>query len=113
MKKTITAIISSLLLLTGCGVGSYTVSSGRADEGAISFTSDKSSKLTVTIDGTTYKVCSVKEKAYKSDRNIKETARNTIRVTPGTHEVSVEAGGRQIYSQKLYISASEHKVVGL
>lgn len=113
MKKILIATISSLLLLTGCGVGSYTVSSGRADEGAISFTSDKSDRLTVTIDGTTYKVNSVKEKAYKSDRSIKQTARNSIRVKPGTHEVTVVAGGMQIYSQKLYISASEHKIVGL
>ena len=112
MKKILIAAIT-VLLLAGCGVGNYSVTSGKADEGAISFTSAKSMPITVTIDNSTYELSSVKDKQWKTDRKIKETAKNTLKVTPGAHDVKVLIDGDEVFSKKLFISASEHKVIEL
>lgn len=112
MKKFIMAI-SVVLLLAGCGVGNYSLSSGKADEGALSFVSSEASEIQVTVDGTVYGLSCVKEQAYRTDRNIKQTAKNTIRLAPGTHEVEVAREGRTVLVKKVYISASEHKIIEL
>ena len=113
MKKLIFAAMASVLLLSGCGVGNYSISSGKADESAISFTSPKAEDIVVTIDGASHQVKSVKTKTFKTDRKIKQTAQNTIRIAPGTHEVKVEKEGQPVFSKKLFLSASEHKVIEL
>ena len=112
MKNIVIACAVSLLLCA-CGVGSYSISSGKADECAISFTTLKSTPISVVVDGKTYEMSSVKDKAWKTDRQIRQTAENTIKLTPGAHEVKVSIEGKEVYSKKLYISASEHKVVEL
>lgn len=112
MKKTILAIICTVIL-SGCGVGAYSISSGKADEAAISFTASTRQPIAVVIDGTTYNVETVKTKQYKTDRKIKRTALNTITIQPGQHEVQVIVSGAEVYSRKLFISATEHKVVEL
>ena len=112
MKKTILAALS-VLLLSSCGVGSYSVTSGKSDEGAISFTTAKRTMITVSVDDTAYDMYSVRDRAWKTERKIKQTARNTIMLTPGTHMVKVAMGGTEVYSKKLFISASEHKVIEL
>ncbi len=106
-----TAVCS--LLLCSCGVGSYSVSSGKADEGMLSFVSADKSALVVTVDERTYDMNSVKTKAWRKDRNIKKTAQNTIFLTPGKHEVAVSRDGREVYRKTLYISVQEHKIVEL
>jgi len=114
MKKIVIALLAAFLF-TSCGVGTYSVSSGKADECYISFTSNtkKPVPLTVYIDGKEYYVSTVKEIAWRTDRKIKDTAKNTLTLAPGTHDVKVEAGGVEVYSKKLFISTSEHKVVQL
>lgn len=112
MKKIIIAFIGALLLI-GCGVGSYSVSSGKADEGMISFVSVSSVPISVTIDDETYDAYTVKSKAWRKDRNIKQTARNTIYLTPGQHSIVVTMDGKEVCSKKVFISAQEHKVIEL
>ena len=112
MKNSFFAAIVALII-TGCGVGSYSVSSGVADQGAISFVSEKSTPITVIIDGIEHNVFSVKTKAYKTDRNIKQKAKNTIKVSTGQHEIKVMTGNEIIYSQKILISTTEHKIIEL
>jgi len=112
MRKIIIAVCAALLL-TGCGVGSYSVSSGKADEAAISFVDAGKHAIEVTIDDNTYNVETVKEKAWKTDRRIKQTAQNTIRITPGQHKVTVKSDGKEVYTKSIFVSASEHKVVEL
>ena len=112
MKKLVVAAISAILL-SGCGVGTYSVTSGKADEGSLSFTSADKTPITVTVDDATYDIVCVKEKTWKRDRDIKQTAKNTIIVTPGSHAVKVTVNGNEIYSRTLFISASEHKVIEL
>lgn len=112
MKKIIIALFSAILL-AGCGVGSYSVSSGRSDEAAISFTSSSRHAIIVVVDGTEYNVETVKTSAYKADRNIKKTASNTIKVQPGQHELKVISSGKEIYNKKVFISTSEHRIVEL
>ena len=112
MKKIIIALIGAFML-TGCGVGSYSVSSGKADEGMISFVSELNTPITVTIDNETHEVSTVKAKAWHKDRNIKKTAQNTIYVTPGQHTVVVTMDGKEVCNKKVFISTQEHKVIEL
>ncbi len=110
--KHIVTILISVLLLTGCGVGNYSVSSGIADQSSISFTYSDKIPVQVIVDGTTHNVYTVKEKAYKA-RNMRHTEENTIKLEPGTHDVRVMANGDEIYSRILFISASEHRIIDL
>jgi len=112
MKKIIIALFAAVML-TGCGVGNYSLSSGRAEEAFISFTTLKTTPITVTIDDTVYQISSVKDKTWKTDRKIKKTAQNTIRLAPGTHDVKVQMKGEEVYSHKLVISLNEHRVIEL
>lgn len=112
MKKMIIAILGALML-TGCGVGSYSVSSGKADEGMISFVSEAKTPVTVTIDNNSFDVYTVKTKAWRKDRNIKKTAQNTIFLTPGQHNVVVSMNGKEVCNKKVFISAQEHKIIEL
>ncbi len=112
MKRILLAM-AAVLCLAGCGVGSYTISSGRADEGYLTFISDKAYNIKVIVDETEYSTSSVKNKAYRKDRKIKQTVKNTVRVSPGAHEVQVIKGGKVIFSKKLFISATEHKIIDL
>lgn len=112
MKKMIIAILGALML-TSCGVGSYSVSSGKADEGMISFVSEAKTPVTVTIDNNSFDVYTVKTKAWRKDRNIKKTAQNTIFLAPGQHNVVVSMNGKEVCNKKVFISAQEHKVIEL
>ena len=116
MKKTLFSIIialTSTLLLNSCGVGNYSVTSGKPDEAGISFTSAKAMDITVIIEESSYEISTVKDKTYKTDRKIKQTANNTIRIKPGTYNVKVLAGGTEVFAKKLFISASEHRIIEL
>lgn len=112
MKKLYVAL-TSLLLLCSCGVGSYSVVSGKADEGMISFVSEKAMPVTVNVDGNAFSVNTVKAKAWQKNRNIKKTVQNTVVVSPGQHEITVSGEGTQIFRKTVFISAQEHKVVEL
>lgn len=101
------------MLLTGCGVGNYSVQSGVEDASFISFTDDVKQDITVTVDDQTYVLKTVKQKAYKSGRNIKQTALNTIKTTPGQHEVKVVLNGNEVFGKKLFLSTGEHKILEL
>lgn len=105
------ALIS--VLLASCGVGSYSVVTGKADEACVSFVADKKHKITVAVDNQQYNVKTVKLKAYRKDRNIKKTVNNTIVLVPGSHEVKVSHDGNVIYTKKIFVSAGENKVIEL
>ncbi len=112
MKKSM-IIAAFAMLLTGCGVGNYSVQSGVEDAAFISFTDDVKQEITVTVDNQTYMLKTVKQKAYKSGRNIKQTALNTIKTTPGQHEVKVVLDGNEVFDKKLFLSTGEHKILEL
>ena len=112
MKK-IMIIAAFTMLLTGCGVGNYSIQSGVEDAAFISFTDDSKQDITVTVDDKTYVLQTVKQKAYKSGRNIKQTALNTIKIVPGQHEVKVVLNGNDVFSKKLFLSTGEHKIIEL
>lgn len=112
MKKVIVAFISALIL-TSCGVGNYSVSSGKADEGMLSFTSASKTSIVVTVDNEQYDIYTVETKAWRRDRNIKKTAQNTISLTTGQHNVEVSINGNPVYRKKIFLSAQEHKVIEL
>lgn len=112
MKKIIISIIGALMLVS-CGVGSYSISSGKADEGMISFVSESKTPITVTIDDDSYNVYTVKTKAWRKDRNIKKTAQNTIFLTPGQHNVIVNMNGKEVCNKKVFISTQEHRIIEL
>jgi len=112
MKQLFT-LIAIALMAVGCGVGSYSHSSGKSDICEISFTSPKKMSIDVEIDGKQYALKSVKTSDFKRDRNIKKTAENTLRLEPGKHEVKVTSDGKELFSKQIMISTSEHKVIDL
>ena len=50
---------------------------------------------------------------YKSGRDIKHTAENSIKLTPGQHNVSVFIDGSEVYNRNVFLSAGETKVIEL
>ena len=113
MKRIFVLLFAAALLLTGCGVGSQTVVSGRPDEAGVVFFADRSYTVEVTVDQNTYQVSTVKDSEFKSKRSIKETVANTIYVTPGTHDVTVKSRGQVVLNQKIFVSAGDTKVIRL
>ena len=111
--KNLMIIEAFTMLLTGCGVGNYSVQSGIENASYISFTDAVKQDITVTVDDQTYVLKTVKQKAYKSGRNIKQTALNTIKTTPGQHEVKVVLNGKEVFGKKLFLSTGEHKILEL
>lgn len=112
MKRTMFLLLN-LLLFASCGVGTYSVSSGKADEGMLSFVANKSYQITAVVDGVEYNVQTVKEKPYRKDRKIKPASLNTVTVSPGQHDVKVYVGNSEVYASKVFISASETKIINL
>lgn len=112
MKRVLLVLFASLLL-TGCGVGSYSVSSGKADEAELSFTSNWKEDLTVVVDNNTFNVQSVRQKDFKAERKLRKTVNNTIKITPGQHDLKVYMKGMEVYSKKIFVSAQEHKIIEL
>lgn len=112
MKK-ILLITLLTVFMSSCGVGSYTVTTGLADEASISFVANDNQEIVVTIDGQQYNVETVELKDYRKDRSLKRTVKNTIVITPGTHEVKVILDGKEIYTHKVFVSTGESKVIEL
>lgn len=112
MKKILLIALVTLFLIS-CGVGSYSITTGLADEASISFVANEKQEIQVVVDDKHYDVETVKLKEYRKDRNIKRTVENTIILTPGTHNVKVLLEGNEIFTQKIYVSAQESKVIEL
>jgi len=114
MKRSFLILLfAAALLITGCGVGSHTVVSGRADEAGLVVFADRSYPIDVTVDNQTYRVNTVKDNSYKNKRNIKKTADNMIVVSPGVHSVTVRSRGRVVLTQRIFVSAGDTKVLTL
>lgn len=113
MKKLIIALLS-LIAFVGCGVGTYSLSSGKDDVAEISFVDNDSYSVKVKIDqNDTYDMTTVKEKAYKSGRNIKKISSNVVKVAVGKHFIEVFANNKCVYSKWVFVSAGEHKIIEL
>lgn len=112
MKRLIVIVLSAALL-AGCGVGSYSVSSGMSDEAAISFKATSKYPVKVIVDDKEYNVETVFAKGFKKDTRIKETAQNTIRLPKGQHTITVYADGREIYRKQVLLDATEHRIIEL
>lgn len=112
MKKII-IVLCILIGLQSCGTGAYSVSSGTPDMAYLSFTATDSYKISVELDNQTYTVSTVKTKAYKAQRNIKNTSKNQIRLKPGTHDIKVYKGKSLVLSKKIFVSTAEKKVIEL
>lgn len=113
MRKFIIVAIASLAL-SSCGVGTYSLSSGKADKAEISFVDQSSYNITLKVDNSsTYSTSTIKEKAYKSGRNIKKSALNSIELSVGKHFIEVFVGGKSVYAKWIFVSAGEHKIIEL
>lgn len=114
MKKIILILFAAITLsLTSCGVGNYSVVSGNADEASVCFVATEKFDITVNIDGNTYNIETIKDKQYKTRRNIKKTAQQEITLTPGCHKISVTRDGIEIYNHEIFVSNTEVKVIEL
>jgi phosphatidate phosphatase PAH1 len=113
MKKIIFAAIS-LFLFSSCGVGTYSLASGKSDTAELSFIDDTSYNIEVEVDSSNvYEITTIKEKAYKSGRNIKNTTLNAITLTPGKHLIKVSVTGKLVYTKYIFVSTGEHKIIEL
>ncbi len=53
-------------------------------------------------------------KGWSGNKSLKDIANNVITLEPGTHTVVVkDQAGKELTSQKVFISAQEHKMIGL
>ena len=110
MKKLI-SIAALTVLLSGCGVGTYSLQSGVEDAAFVSFTDKTKHPIDVVIDDNTYQVETVRQKAYKSGRNIRKTVE--IKLAPGQHLVKVYQDGQEIYSYRIFLSTGDSKIIEL
>ena len=103
----------SAIILSSCGVGNYTVSSGVDDRASVCFVDNHSYGIQVTIDGLSYDTKTVKDKEYKSRRNLKKIVKYAIPVDTGTHSIEVVNDGNTVYSKKIIVSTGETKIIRL
>lgn len=112
MKKLLLTIFAAItLILSNCGT--YTVTSGVADEAAVCFIATEQYEITVNIDGTTYEKLTVKDKEHRAHRNVKKITEQQIILTPGRHNVKVMKEGVEIYNHEIFVSNSEVKIIRL
>ena len=110
---TLTVALTALLFLSGCGVGSHSVTSGREDVAGLVFTDNVRRDITVTIDGKDYNTQTIKVKGYKPGMNIKNTTLNTIKIEPGQQSVIVKSGNDELLKKRIFVSTGENKVINL
>lgn len=113
MKKVLAILIAFVsVAFVSCG-GVSSVSSGRPDQGAVYFVSAKSFDITVDIDGKKYEKETIKQKPHRKRRDVKRIENEQIILAPGSHDVKVIKDGQEIYSQKIFISATDVKMIEL
>lgn len=99
--------------LTSCGVGSYSVESGKEDTAEIVITDRTNHSVIVKVDGEEFDVMTVKNKEWKKDRKIKKTAKRAINVSTGQHEVEVINDDQTVYKQKVFLSTGETRIISI
>ena len=129
MKKLILGALA-LLALAGCGVSTPAVTTtttstpttkastparttAKSAEAYLVFTADAQESILVTVDGKQYQKETVQVKSSGSMKELQEMAGNIITITPGTHEVRVTKGGKQVYQQSVSVNAQERKIIKL
>ncbi|MBQ7281100.1 MAG: hypothetical protein IJR13_10365 [Bacteroidales bacterium] len=110
MRKFFLLIVLAFTMAS-CG-GTYSVASGRDDAAQLSFAAAQSSSIVVFIDGTQYDMETVKQVAYRQ-RKMKATAKNTITIATGQHNVKVVSNGETLYEKQIFVSTGQHKVIEL
>ena len=130
MKRFLIALSAALIALTGCGVSNVSTStisastgtvtkastpaqSSKASEAYLVFTADSQESILVTVDGKQYQKETIQVKSTGSMKELQEMAGNIITLTPGTHQVRVTKGGKQVYQQTVSINSQERKVIRL
>lgn len=111
-------ILLAGIFMASCKAGSYSISTGLADQAAISLVSAKAMPLVLDVDGQRYEINSVAQKAWKKNRDIKKTALNTVTISTGRHSIKVyaipqDAGETLIYQHEIFVSVGEHKIIEL
>ena len=107
------ACLVSAFLFSSCGVGNYTVVSGVDDHANVSFVANDSYDIQVTIDGQSYDTKTVKDKEYKSRRNLKKTVKYALPLETGRHTIKVTRNGESVYSKEIIVSTGENKIIQL
>ncbi len=118
MKKSIVfSTFISLFILSSCGVGTYSVSSGVDDKAAISVSAtQKKMQVVLDVDGKNYNLEAVYHQDFKKRRDIKKTAANIIYVTPGQHQIKVynaQDTNTPVVSKTIILSVGDHRVIEL
>ena len=120
--KRILILLSAVLLISGCGVGHYSYdpyysgypshsgsrhgsysTHSRMQDAALVFMSNSSHRIDVSIDNMTYRVKTVRNSSFRSDRYYRKTVENAIAVRPGRHHVTVWRRGRVILDKRINV----------
>lgn len=110
MKNILCAFLVAFCCIA-CG-GTYSVATGVDDTAQLSFSAASSYDVTVQIDGETYQMSTVKKSAIQG-RKMNATAKNTITIGTGKHQIKVSHKGQEIYSKEIFVSTGQHKIIEL
>ena len=72
-------------------------------DAAVVFLSNTSKRIDVSIDNQTYRVKTVRNSSFRSDRYYRKTAENAIVVRPGRHRVTVWRRGRVLMDRRINV----------
>lgn len=116
MKKflfcTLTLFLS--MLVTSCKTGSYSLSSGLPDQATLSVVFHDKMPIFIEIDGVKQEINTIKQQAWKKNRDIKATAKNAVIISTGRHKIVIyTTQNTELYRHEIFVSAGEHKIIEL
>ncbi len=114
MKKFILGAV--LVIATACGAATTAVgtTANKPQEAFLTFSSQSAEGIVVTIDGKDYNTETINVQTLGAKRDLKGLAGNIVKLSPGTHEISVKnRKGEKVYQQRVSVQAQEHKVIKL
>ena len=113
MKKFILG--AALAIATACGTaGPAATPAAKPQEAFLSFSAENSEGIVVTIDGKEYSTETINVQTLSSKRDLKSLAGNIVKLSPGSHEITVKnRKGEKVYQQRVSVQAQEHKVIKL
>ena len=113
MKKFILGAV--LVIATACGAAtSVGTTASKPQEAFLTFSSQSAEGIVVTIDGKDYNTETINVQTLGTKRDLKGLTGNIVKLSPGTHEISVKnRKGEKVYQQRVSVQAQEHKVIKL
>ena len=114
MKKLIIILLTVVSVgFSSCGVGNYSVTSGKEDEARIFVQASEEYPISLQIDDKVFDTKTVKKIDFKSKKDLGAMVNYGINTTPGTHKVVIKKDGVEVYNYTVFISTGEYKLIKL